>query len=301
MLSIPITKSPVRFVHDPTRVIAKTFIPGGFSADGHTRVQRVLSRILALPESEISATLSSVQERFSRRHHDLQALFAENFAIVADDIPQEDALSADRQQLIGAYFTHEYSIEAAALTNPSIVPAPSQDGLAPGEQRFVLSLRGIGEGHISSIQFRSGVIDRDGQIRMEPPSRYAGTASHRPPLYDLAMFRAKLQELGADNDRTGAVLGALPPQFTLQQLEAITGGFPLQPGSDPGAWETTRMIHWLALSNYESSFTPESPLVGPTDPSSASSPAAMLMGRFLPWIRWIKAFWGFRRLATGMV
>ena len=81
MLSIPITKTPVRFVPDPTRVIAKSFVPGGLLTNGQTRVQRVLLRILALPESEISTTLSTIHERFSRRHHDLQAIFAENFMI----------------------------------------------------------------------------------------------------------------------------------------------------------------------------------------------------------------------------
>lgn len=261
MVSIPVTKTSARFVPDPTRVIAKPFLSGsGDSAEGLARVERILMRILALSESEVAMTLSTTRDRFARRHRDLGAVFEENFAAVADQIPQADMLSADRRQLIGAYFTHEYSIEATALTNPSMVPAPNQEGLGPGEQRFVLSLRAIGEGHISSIQFRMGVIDADGRIEMEAPSQYANIARHRAPVYENVTFRAKLVELSANNEFSVAVLDALPARFTSAQLGTATRQVGEQQGPRPGAEETARTMHWLASSNYESSFAAESEL-----------------------------------------
>ena len=190
MIPVPVTKTSARFLPDPTRVITKPFTPGAErSVDGRSRVERILTRILALSESEVTTTLSTTQARFAARHVDLRSIFEANFAAVAaGHVARADELSAERRLLIGAYFTQEYSIESAALTNPSIVPAPDQEGLAPGEQRFVLSLRAIGEGHISSIEFRSGIIDAGGLIEMEAPSRNASTARHRAPVYDKHVF-----------------------------------------------------------------------------------------------------------------
>ena len=261
MCPIPVTRTSARFLPDPTRVIAKSFAPGGVpSNDGRTQKQRVLARILELPESEVQKAIGTTRARFAGRHRDLPAVLEENLWAVAGTVPQLETLSEDRRQLIGAYFTHEYSIEAAALCNPSIVIAPNQEGLGRGEQRFVLSLRGIGEGHISSIQFRVGVIDTDGQIEMETLSRYAVTAMHRLPVYEKALFRAKLVDLNENNDLTVAVLDSLPELFTVAQLETATAEFVRHQGYRPGAGNTLRTIHWLASSNYESSFAPESQL-----------------------------------------
>jgi predicted GH43/DUF377 family glycosyl hydrolase len=258
---------------DPTRTITKRFAPGGdLSVDERSRVARILSRILALSESEVTTTLSTTQDRFAARHIDLQSVFESNFAAVAAHVARAGELSAERQLLIGAYFTQEYSIESAALCNPSIVPAPDQDNLAPGEQRFVLSLRAIGEGHISSIEFRSGVIDAGGQIEMEAPSRHASTARRRAPVYEKDIFHSKLDELQAYNEIAATVLGALPDRFTLDQLETVIREVDQQHGHRADAAHATRTIHWLASSNYESSFAPNSNLservlfpAGPTE------------------------------------
>jgi hypothetical protein len=91
-------------------------------------------------------------------------------------------LSEERRLLIGAYFTHEYSIEGAALFNPSMVPAPDQSGLAAGEQRFIMSVRAVGEGHVSSVGFRTGVIDEQCDLTFDPVSRYAITGSADAPV-----------------------------------------------------------------------------------------------------------------------
>ncbi|HSN83277.1 MAG TPA: glycoside hydrolase family 130 protein [Polyangiales bacterium] len=241
--------------------------------DGRPRIERIVSRILALSESEAKAALRTTEVRFAARHVDLRSVFDANFAAVAArHLAEAGELSVERKLLIGAYFTQEYSIESCALSNPSIVKAPDQQGLAPGEQRFVLSLRAIGEGHISSIEFRSGVIDAGGQIEMEAPSRHAGTAFHRAPIYEKDVFEVKLRELHAYNEIAATVLGALPERFTLEQLEKVIHEADQQHGHRVDAAHATRSIHWLASSNYESSFAPDSELservlfpAGPTE------------------------------------
>ena len=273
MPRVPVTKTSVRFGTDATRVITKPFVPGGNSSlDGRSRVGTILSRVLAMSDSEVTTTLSTTRDRFAGRHVDLPSVFETNFASLGEHVAGLGELSEERRLLIGAYFTQEYSIEAAALSNPSMVLAPDQSGLAKGEQRFVLSLRAIGEGHLSSIEFRSGVIDAGGHIEMDAPSRFARTARHRSPEYDKSIFRAKLLELHAYTEIATAVLDVLPEHFTLEQLETVIREVLEQSGSRPDALQATRTIHWLASSNYDSSFSPGSKLservlfpAGPTE------------------------------------
>ena len=176
MNPIPITRRRVRLSHNPDRVITKPFHPGEEAfPDGQSRARAIIKRILAMPESDVASTLAATEQQFADRHADLGSIVENNFAGVAGHIDNPDELSEERRRLIGAYFTHEYSIEAAALTNPSIVPAPDQSGLQPGDLRFIMSLRAIGEGHISSIEFRLGVIDAHGEITMA--SRISITAT----------------------------------------------------------------------------------------------------------------------------
>lgn len=273
MNPIPITRRRVRFLPDPHRVITKPFLPGEqVFPDGQSRAELIINRILAMPESEVGSTLAATLQQFADRHIGLSSVLERHFALVADHIDSPNDLSAERRLLIGAYFTHEYSIEAAALGNPSIVPAPDQSGLNPGEQRFVMSLRAIGEGHISSIEFRSGVIGADGKITMDKPSRYAITGSRRSPVYDKHVFSTKLSELGAFNDITRMCLDPLPPHFTFEQLEAAILDLDQQGMDRAIAFQTTKIIHWLASSNYHSAFPAESEIservifpVGPTE------------------------------------
>jgi predicted GH43/DUF377 family glycosyl hydrolase len=244
---------------DARRVITKPFIPGDdVSVAGRSRVDRILSRILELSEAVVTSTLDATRKRFSERHADLAAVLEQNFATVAHHIEHPNAISLERRQLIGAYFTSEYSIDAAALSNPSLVRAPDQTGVDADACRFVMSLRAIGEGHVSSIQFRSGVIDAQGKIAMEPTSQHVGTAAHRAPLYDKPTFRARLTEIHSVTETTAAVLDQIPDHFTLAELEAAIRRIELRSDGDQGALRATRTMHWLASSNYQSSFDPAS-------------------------------------------
>lgn len=258
MSTVPVTRTTARLLPDATRTILKRFIPPlDASRDGTTRADRILDRIRALTETEVTQALSVVQARFGNRHRDLLSVFEGNAHAVAGDAE----LSPERRLLIGAYFTHEYAVEGAALSNPSIVRSPDQGDLPEGAIRFVLSLRAIGEGHISSIEFRSGVIDAAGELRMETPSGYVNTARHQPPMFEKPLFAHKLGELHAANDVADAVLAALPERFTLQELEAsihLVERKRQEGGAD--VTRETRTLHWLASSNYESTFAPDTEL-----------------------------------------
>lgn len=259
MNPIKIVRTTAVFAPNSRRVIAKPFLPGEQAfPDGQSRVELVVERILAMSKDETASTLAATYDQFDDRHRDLNRTLDANFDLVANKLDNPDELSTEHRLLIGAYFTHEYSIEAAALSNPSLVPAPDQSGLNPGDQRFIMSLRAIGEGHISSIEFRSGVIDANARIAMDQPSPYATTGSRHPPIYDKHLFTMKLAELGALNDIADVCLGALPERFTYEQLEAAIADVSRLGMPWPTTIQTTRTIHWLASSNYESTFAKES-------------------------------------------
>jgi predicted GH43/DUF377 family glycosyl hydrolase len=238
-------------------VISKPFMPGG-EVDGRLRVQRILDRVLALPEDAVAETLTETYARFSSRHVDLTNVLERRFADVAHYVQAAGELSLERRRLIGAYFTHEYSMDAAALSNPSLVRAPYQEGVPAGSLRFIMSLRAIGEGHLSSIQFRSGLIDAQGSITLDETSKYARTAMHRPPTYEKATFRAKLTELDSYTETAERVLEPLSEHFSAEQLETSRREVEQASAHDQGALRVTRTIHWLASSNYESTFHAES-------------------------------------------
>ena len=221
MNPLAVTRTSTRLLPDPHRVITKPFLPGEQTfPDGQSRAQLILERVLGLTDAEAAATLAATQQAFGDRHRNLSDVFERNFELVAAHIERPGDLSIECRLLIGAYFTHEYSIEAAALNNPSIVPSPDQSGLAAGEQRFIMSLRAIGEGHLSSIEFRSGVIGSDGQPRIDEPGPYPTTGDRTPTTYDREFFTTRLIELGALNEIARDVLTELPEHFTIEQVEA---------------------------------------------------------------------------------
>ena len=130
-----------------------------------------------------------------------------------------------RRQLIGAYFTQEYALEAAALFNPSMVAHPDQTGCLEGEVRFVMSLRAVGEGHLSSIEFRSGTIGNDSGLRFDPPGRLLDTGRPRPVRYDRDLFQDRLAELGHQDENARFLWGALPSRFTSAELDVALASF----------------------------------------------------------------------------
>ena len=272
MSSIHITHAKAGFAPDPRRVIVKPYLPGEqVFPDGHSRTQRVIDRVLAMSDATVTATLKQTRDNFDDRHRDLDGAIERHFEVIAHYLDDTYRLSAERRLLIGYYFTHEYSIEAASLGNPSIVPAPDQTGLAEGQQRFIMSLRAIGEGHLSSIEFRSGVVDADSNITIDEPSQYVGTGERRASEYEKHLFRSKLTEMGVMNDIAALVLDPLPERFSLDQVNNALAHL-AETVDRSLAFETARTIHWLASSNYKLTFDPEYPIservifpAGPTE------------------------------------
>jgi len=252
-------RDSVRLVPDARRVITKPFLPGEeIHPNGSSRLQMILERIMAMPEDVVAETLNAARKDFVGRHRDLDAVLERNAAVVALRLDQVElvgaALSLDRLHLIGAYFTHEYSIEAAALGNPSIVVAPDQTGVEAGAVRFVMSLRAIGEGHRSSIEFRTGIVRADASVALDPVSDFAVTGDRTPHAYDKRFFSTKLDDMAMLNDVEERVLVQLEDEFTMAELEAAIVQLEDEHIERSISGETTRVLHWLASSNYRTSF-----------------------------------------------
>ena len=240
---------------DRARVLMRPFYP---STDGIAR--RIVARVLALSDEEVARLLGQVLGEFADRHERVELLFRSRFAQVRHYLDEAWEASAERQALIGAHFTHEYSPESAALFNPSIVPHPDQTGLPKGALRFILSLRATGEGHISSITFRTGIVSAQHRITLTPPVPYV-TEPDRVPndAYDKALFAHKLQEAGVQNDFCRHVLDHLPEAFTLDEMHRILSAALQQADpADATADRAARGILLLAESNYEVHFSPDS-------------------------------------------
>ncbi len=275
MPALKVERTPARLYLDKSRTITKQFLPSGdVQEDGSTRFDRILARILALSEEEVQKTLHQTQERFTNRHRDYRSVLESGFAAIAPLVHGGGELSTEQRLLIGAYFTHEYSIEAAALSNPSMFSAPDQSGLKPGQERVVLSLRSIGEGHISSIEFRTGVVALDGTVSIDAPSPHAVVGRRRPTTYIKSIFKEKLIELRFYGEIGAAVLDPLGEEFNLDELNQQIELVNQRQALTPEVSRETRHLHWLAMSNYESTFSQDTKIsertLFPTGPTESS-------------------------------
>jgi len=228
-----------------------------FTPASEQRIVRIIARLLGLTEADIETLLGQVLTEFSGRHQKTRELFLERFEYIRPFLVTDLELSEARRLVIGSYFTHEYSLEAAALFNPSIVPHPDQTDLPPGSLRFVLSLRATGEGHISSITFRTGVIDADNQISINTPTRFVTEPQPvHDASYDKPRFALQLAELGFAGEFTRRTLAALGDGFSLVELRAAVALVQNQLGAvDPvNALAASNAMLVLALSNYRVRF-----------------------------------------------
>jgi len=239
------------------RVITRPYLPSG-----EERIRKIIQRVLSLDEHEAGTLLDTVLQDFSHRHRYFRDNLEQNFERVASFVPDADQLSKQRRLLIGAYFTAEYSVEAAALFNPSIVQVASEETDPEGSCRFVMSFRATGEGHISSIEFRSGIIDTNNDIFFDALSDYVEAPEIHPnPGYDRHLFRLKLQEMGASNVVTHQLLNRLPDNFTFNDLQ---GRIAELQNNDQFLWQEKTnaidMAMWLARSNYQILFRKDHPI-----------------------------------------
>lgn len=245
-----VTHSPLRLHPDVGRVIAMLFVPGEEMPEEGSRASSVIDRILAMDDAEVTSTLADVRRRFAHRHRQLDATWSRHFRLAAHRAGRGLGVSAGRALLIGAYFTRECSLEAAALFNPSIVTHPDQSGMGADETRFVMSLRAVGEGHISSIEFRTGVVGGDGDVRLDDPGTFLDAGQHSPGPYQRHLFQAKLAERGCDHEAAALVLSHLAPQFGPDELEIAMDSLHRDLPFGPASSHAVESIRWVAANNY---------------------------------------------------
>jgi predicted GH43/DUF377 family glycosyl hydrolase len=241
-----ITKSPIRLYASPKAVITQFL-----NLPGTGRVSNIIRRVKDLPAKTVATCLEKTMQDFASRHRDIQSTFRHHFNKV--EVHYKDLVhlfSEEQQLLLGSYLTKEYSIQAAALFNPSIVPHPQQKGLQPGQQRFVMSLRATGEGHISSIVFQTGIAAENGDILLDPPSRYfTSLAKNDTAEYDKdfltkrsAFFKGSQTEL----------LDMLPARSTASQA--------YQTAENIQTKDAVLAFHEILDTNYELRSSPHLPL-----------------------------------------
>jgi predicted GH43/DUF377 family glycosyl hydrolase len=252
MSPVTLRRYEITLLPESARVIIRPFIPGEIH-----RIITIIGRALALTDQEVTKELDAVREEFDSRHFDIEGLLKIHFEKVQHHVFTQRSLSRDRQLLIGALFSGEYALESAAIFNPSIVAHPDQGGVAPGALRFVMSLRATGEGHISSIEFRSGILAADGSIAFDPVSRFVTVPEIVPnPTYRKRRFVIKLAEMGFDDDHAAAVMAPLGDSFTRSDLNKSVGT--VRHEAQPATRDlkrTLECLQWLADSNYELRFS----------------------------------------------
>ncbi len=251
---MPIERTGIVLSPNNRRVVLR-----GFEPPGDARKQRVIARVSTLSEAEVDAELEHVIRDFHGRHLKPREFFQRRYEVMRRFLLTDSPLSTNRQLLIGAYFTQEYALESAALFNPSMVWHPDQAGLPAGSRRFVLSLRAVGEGHVSSITFRSGVIDGKNKISVDEPTKFVTSPTVIPDaLYEKVLFIRKLVELGLSNSFTDEALAPLNSEFTLEQLDNSLQTVLREHRVRHHAFAPiVNQVLTLAKSNYEISYLPE--------------------------------------------
>ena len=242
-----VRRLPVTFASNFRRVITRFFDPGG-----ETRILNILERVHGLSDRQVDRLLDQVFLKFHTRHGNVATVLEENYRTAMDMIGYSEDFSHNRRLLIGAYLTAEYSIESAALFNPSIVPYHDQQDVPAGAVRFIMSFRATGEGHVSSIVFRTGIIHPDHTIQIDPCSRLTTPVRVVPDkLYDKPLFRRKLTDIGVDHEEADLVLDRLASSFTSAQLEHAITEARAATSEKLQAEKTLQDIRWLARSNYQ--------------------------------------------------
>ncbi|QIG40193.1 glycosylase [Microbacterium sp. 4R-513] len=246
--------------HDPGRVVTRFFLPGEDPASSDARVDSIVARVLAMSPEALAATAERAAADFSSRHGDAAQTLVAHAEAVVDRSVDDDALSHDQRVVIGSVFTADFAVEGAALCNPSAVPHPSQDGLAAGELRVAVSLRCIGEGHISSIGFAEAVIGADDSWTFGERARPLQRPGIEAGEWSRAHFARALIDSGGHGDLASAVIPTLPERFGYDDLEAAIAGLPHSVSMRPSSSAPLHLLRDLARSAYDAAFPSESPL-----------------------------------------
>jgi len=241
---------------DPARVVARLFLPGEELNGAHSRASQVVGRVMSLAEDEVERLAAGLLRDFGGRHHHYQELLRRHASIVSAHIEEARELTAARTLLLGATFTAEYATEAAGLCNPSAVLGPDQGGLRAGQARVALSVRGIGEGHISSIGFCSAVVGPGAQWSFEPRLLPVSVADITPASWRRAHLHAVLADQGHLDELAEAVLHALPAELDDADLERVLAEAHRDLLTRAGSAATVDLLRKVVSSAYDASFPP---------------------------------------------
>jgi predicted GH43/DUF377 family glycosyl hydrolase/CheY-like chemotaxis protein len=254
-MSTTINRKPIRFYSDPKRVIARFFFPGP-----ETRVQSIIQKVTEMPEEAAKLSLNQSLRDFSARHRNISRIFQRHYERVREIMNGRagdlNLLSEQKKLLIGAFFTSEYSIESAAFFNPSMVEDPDQTGLMVGQKRVIMSFRATGEGHISSIVFRGGILDAENNMHLIQTGRLIdGAEAIKNYIYSKDVFCAKLSEMHADDEVVKLVMGKLRDEFDYNELYRAIDETKKELHPTENQLKILQTISWLGDSHYEISFS----------------------------------------------
>jgi len=262
-----VTRTSIKIEPNTSRVLIRPFVPN------NTRIVKIIARIMAQSDEEVQEHLDKINKDFSSRHIEVKSTFLKRYEEVKPFHFTDIEPSHERKLLIGSYFTSEYSLESAALFNPSIIPHPDQSKLESGSTRFIMSLRAVGEGHISSVAFRSGIIDKDNNICIHKPNSFVST----PDLvldrdFDKKILSNKILDLGFRNRYSDKLMDMLPESFDFIDIQKYMQELnSLDPALSLANSRTKEKIIWLASSNYDIKFDSSIPIGGraifPNSPS----------------------------------
>jgi predicted GH43/DUF377 family glycosyl hydrolase len=226
------------------------------------RALRIVARVMSLTEEEVDRLVGDLFTEFHGRHQKARQFILHRYEYARQFLLTDVPLSENRKMLLGGYFTQEYALESAALFNPSMVWHFDQGGVTEGSKRFILSLRATGEGHVSSITFRSGVIDRDCKIVLDPTPRFVTTPDMETNTqYEKILFQRKLVELGFTNGFVEQVMTLVDDAFSFEQLQSAVNIIRRQQRSRMAEFDVVaNAIIALGKSNYEFTFSPDQSL-----------------------------------------
>jgi len=258
-MQVNVTRKVCKFLPDPSRVIAR------FLYTSDERSKDIIRNVMAMSDNDVNIALSKVLRGYARRHRNVSLIFEAHFNKLVGLFKELQIRlnnnDKQRKALIGSYFTMEYSIESAAFFNPSIIEDPDQSELNPGEKRVIFSFRATGEGHISSIVFRSGILDRNNNLIIEPVGKMLAEAERiKKHVYNKKRFIKTLDEICDFDNKVSPVfvLEKLGDKFTYGELKRAVAETKNTHVLTPEKELIINQMMWLARSNYEIDFSLDS-------------------------------------------
>ena len=253
-MNVIVSRKEVMFNPDPSRVIAR------FYYTNNERSKALIQKVLSMSEEESKIALNQVLRGYSKRHRSISRIFETHFNKLQHLFNElninPDEIKEHMKVLIGSFFTMEYSIESAAFFNPSVVEDPDQSELQIGEKRVIFSFRATGEGHISSIVFRSGILDKDNNLHIEPVGKMLDEAENiKRFIYNKEHFKAELFELQSNKKVASNVLSRLSENFTYGELSRSIKKTKEEFRLSESKERQVNQILWLASSHYEIKFS----------------------------------------------